>query len=461
MDAIQDSAGAIAARLDRLPTTRHLWRIVVILSLGGFFEFYELFFTGVIAPGLMKEGILTATTKGMFGGTGFASFVFALFAGLFVGTLICGRLADRFGRRSIFTWSLLWYALFSAVMAFQTNAEGLNLFRFIAAIGIGVELVTIDTYLAELMPRTLRGRAFAINQAIGFTAVPIVALLAWQLTPAHPFGFEGWRVIVLLGSISAIAIWWIRLGLPESPRWLAQKGKLAEAERIIAVFETKALAESGRDLPPPELPPPPREHGGFMELWSPAYRRRTIMLCLFNLVQTIGYYGFASWVPTLLIHEGISITHSLLYTTVIAIAAPLGPVLGLTVADRHERRNIIVVGAAVVAIAGLIMGFARTPILVILAGMAITLAGNIISFAYHAYQVELFPTRIRATAAGFVYSWSRVSAAFSGFIIAYVLARAGVGGVFGTIAGAMVLVMLIIGLMGPRTRDLALEKLSA
>jgi len=182
------SAGLIAARLDALPMTRTLWVRVILLSLGGFFEFYDLLFTGYIAPGLVRSGILTPTTPGLFGNNGIASFVAAFFAGLFIGTLLFGFAADRLGRRTIFTVSLLWYSAASVVMAFQNDAFGLNLWRFITGLGVGVELVTIDTYIAELVPRAYRGRAFAINQTVQFAAVPVVAFLALQLVPISPSG---------------------------------------------------------------------------------------------------------------------------------------------------------------------------------------------------------------------------------------------------------------------------------
>src|ERR1700683_662252 len=154
-----EAAGSIGARLDRLPATRTIWRLGAPLSLGGVFGFYDLFFTGYIAPGLVRSGILTASTRGLFGTTGVASFVAALFSGLFLGTALFGFVADRFGRKAIFTFSLIWYAVASVFMAFQSHPFGLDLWRFIAGIGIGVELVTIDTYLAELAPAGLRARA--------------------------------------------------------------------------------------------------------------------------------------------------------------------------------------------------------------------------------------------------------------------------------------------------------------
>ncbi|HEX3486403.1 MAG TPA: MFS transporter, partial [Micropepsaceae bacterium] len=212
--------GLVGARLDRLPATRAIWTRVLLLSLGGFFEFYDLFFTAYVAPGLVRSGILTPATPGLFGNNGIASFVAALFAGLFLGTALFGFIADRFGRRTIFTASMLWYTAATVVMAFQTDAFGLNLWRFIAGIGIGVELVTVDAYIAELVPKHVRGRAFAFNQVTQFIAVPVVAFLAWQLVPIAPLGLDGWRWVVLIGSVGALFVLWIRRNVPESPRWL-------------------------------------------------------------------------------------------------------------------------------------------------------------------------------------------------------------------------------------------------
>ena len=156
----------IAARINRLPATRSLWKLVALISLGGWFELYDLFFTGYIAPGLAKSGILTGTTQAFFGFSGIGAFVAVTFAGLFIGTFFLGFLSDRYGRRFVFTYSLLWYTAATIVMACQTSTEGLLLWRFIAGIGVGVEIITIDAYISEMVPRHMRGRAFAFNQAV-------------------------------------------------------------------------------------------------------------------------------------------------------------------------------------------------------------------------------------------------------------------------------------------------------
>lgn len=450
----------IGARLERLPVSAAMWRRVLLISLGGFFEFYDMFMSGYIAPGLVKSGILTKTTPGLFGTEGIAGFVAAFFAGLFLGTMVFGFVADRFGRRTIFTYSLLWYMAASAVMAFQTTAFGLDLWRFIAGIGVGVELVTIDTYIAELVPRQIRGRAFAFNQVVTFSAVPVAAFLAWLLVPIAPFGFDGWRWVVLAGSLGALVVWYIRLKVPESPRWLAHHGRVAEAEAILDGFEREAGVEPTNSVAAEEPQADDDWRRGIGEIFRPPYLTRTVMLIVFNLFQTVGFYGFSNWVPTFLISQGITVTKSLQYTFIIALAAPCGPLLASLFTDKIERKWVIVGAAGCVAAFGLVFGNVTAMAPLILFGVLVTLSNNTMSFSFHAYQAELYPTRIRATAVGFVYSFSRLSTVFTAFLIAFVLGNAGVSGVFTLIAGAMAVVMLSIGLLGPKVRGRALEEVS-
>ncbi len=456
-------AVTVAARLDRLPPSRYTRKLVALLSLGGWFEFYDLFFTAYVAIGLFKEGLFKPTTEGLFDLHGFASFVGALFAGMFIGTLVFSWVSDRFGRRSILAFSLLWYSIGVLIMSFQHSPEAIDLWRFIASIGLGVELVNIDAYLSELVPKEQRGPAFAYNQCIMYTSVPVVAFLAWQLVPQTILGLDGWRVVVIIGSIGAVLIWWIRRNLPESPRWLAQHGRIAEAEAIVADMERRIRAETGRELAPPQTVAGEADSkpGAWMEMWSPTYRGRTIMLVIFNLFQTIGFYGFSSWVPALLISQGIGVTKSLAYTFIIAVAAPLGPLIGVYFADRFERKWQIAWAAIGIAVFGLVFAQQTAAIGVIVCGVLITLCANWLSFSFHAYQAELYPTRIRAQAVGFVYSWSRFSAIFSGFIIAFFLGRYGTTGVFGFIAGAMVIVFIVIGGFGPRVTKRRLEAIAS
>lgn len=453
-------AAQISARLDRLPTTRYVWKLVVLLSLGGCFEMYDLFFTAYIGPGLVRSGLFSSASASFFDPHSLASFAAATFGGLFIGTIAFGFAADWFGRRMIFTCSLLWYTAATVIMAFQHTAIGILAWRLITGVGIGVELVTIDTYISELVPKHLRGRAFAISQVIQFSVVPVVALLAWALVPRSPFGLEGWRWVVLIGASGAIFVWFIRRAVPESPRWLISHGHLEEAERAAAAMEARVSKELGRPLPPANPHPVEEVHGHFLDIFKPPYLSRTSMLMIFNFFQTVGYYGFASWVPTLLVAAGVTITSSLRYSFIIAIAAPVGPLLAMRIADKFERKWQIVAAATCIGVFGLLFSRQRDASFLIVFGVLLTCTNNWMSMAFHAYQPELFPTKMRAQAVGFVYSWSRLSAIFTSFLIGFFLRDFGVAGVFTFIAASMLVVMLSIGIFGPRTRGLALEDIS-
>ena len=222
-------SATIAARLDRLPASRTLWKTITLISLGGLFEYYDLFFTGYVAPGMAKSGLFSPDSLGFFASlagikvAGFGTFVFSTFAGLWLGVVLFGQLAARYGRRPVFNASLIWYACSTVIMAFQHTGEMLNIWRFMAGVGFGVQLVTIDAYISELTPVTLRGRAFSLNQFVSFCSVPVVALLAWLLVPTAPLGLDGWRWVVLIGSAGAAVAWLLIRQLPESPRWLASR----------------------------------------------------------------------------------------------------------------------------------------------------------------------------------------------------------------------------------------------
>ena len=461
------TAPELAARLDRLPMTRHIWVLVTLISLGGWFELYDLFLTAYIAPGLGRAGYFKPESLGVFnvlgpyGVAGVGTFVTALFLGLFVGAIFLGHFADRYGRRTVFTFSLIWYSITTAVMAFQTSGFAVDLWRFIAGIGIGIELVTIDTYVSELVPRTHRGRAYAFNQGFQFLIVPVMAFIAYQLVPIAPFGFDGWRWVVLIGSAGAIFVWFIRLALPESPRWLARHGRIREAEQVVASIEKGVAADAGGTLPPIGAPEADETgEGTFAEIWQPPYDKRAIVLSVFNFFQTFGYYGFAAWVPTLLIAKGISITTSLEYSFIIAIANPVGPLLAMLIADKFERKWQVCLGALGIGVFGMLFANANDPALVIVLGVGVTLCNNLMSYSFHSYQSELFPTRIRSRAIGFVYSWSRLSAALSGLVVGFLVNVGGVNAVFEFIAVAMLIVVISIGGFGPRTLHLALERIS-
>ena len=450
---LPDGVSTIAARIERLPLGSFHRRFIALVSLGGWFDFYDIYMMAYIGATLQNSGFLTLQQ--------FSTVIAAGFLGMFTGTIIFGMGSDRMGRRSAFVAMLLIYSAFTLAGAFAPSAWWLIALRFLAGIGIGAELVVIDTYVSEMVPSGARGRYVAISQMTGFTAVPIVAILVRVLAPTH-FLIDGWRWVMVIGSMGAALAWYFRRRLPESPRWLESRGRHAEAEGIVAALESESLSGDSRDttIGPISADVAVQERSSFAELWRPPYRRRTIMLMIFHALQTIGYYGFANWAPTFLLRRGVSLVHSLEYTMLIALVAPLGPALAVLTSDRLERKWAIVTMALLIAALGLGFAFWSAPVLIVASGALVTLCSNWFSALLHAYQSELFPTRLRATGVGFTYSWSRLSAVFSSLLIGAVLVRGGVGAVFTLLAAAMCGVALIIGLFGPRTNRITLEQLA-
>jgi putative MFS transporter len=445
---------SIASRIERLPLGKFHRRFIALVSLGGWFDFYDIYMMAYIGATLQQSGFLSLHQ--------FSQVIAAGFLGMFAGTIFFGMGSDRMGRRSAFVAMLLIYSAFTLAGAFAPSAVWLIGLRFFAGIGIGAELVVIDTYVSEMVPSGARGRYVAISQMSGFTAVPVAAILVRLLAPTH-FLISGWRWVMVIGAAGALLAWYFRRRLPESPRWLESRGRHEEAEHVVAALETESLAGGTRRATvakeAPEVAAAP-ERASFAELWRPPYRRRTVMLVIFHTLQTIGYYGFANWAPTFLLRRGVSLLHSLEYTLLIALVSPLGPALAVLTSDRLERKWTIVAMALLIAALGLGFAFWSLPVLIVLSGALVTLCSNWFSALLHAYQSELFPTRMRATGVGFTYSWSRLSAACSSLLIGVVLLRGGVGAVFTLLAAAMCGVALVIGVFGPRTNRIALEDLA-
>lgn len=460
------AAARIAARLDRLPATGAMWRLVALISIGGIFEFYMVFQTGYLVPAMSASGLFSPSSLGPFAAlrvisiAGGASYVFSLFVGLWAGALFLSPLIDWFGRKSVFVGSIFWYLFCSIIMALQHTGFWLNIWRFAAGLGFGLELVVMDAYLAELVPAKFRGRAFAFNQAITFSIVPVVAFLSWILVPLHFGSFEGWRLVVLIGTLGFPVTIWLANILPESPRWLSLKTYEHQAGIIVLKAENNAKKFVGELDEPSVLLPEMANSGKFFDLFSPRYVERSLMLSIFNIGQVVGFYGFAAWVPTLLTARGISVAESLEYSILIALANPIGPLLLFPVADRVERSTQILISIFFMAIFMVGFSISTWPLAIIVFGIGFTIAANAMSSAFHTYQAELFPTRMRGQAIGFVYSWSRLSAAFAGLAVGYFLNDGGVPAIAVFVGVTMAISVIIIAAFGPRTLGKPLEAIN-
>ncbi|MGW6481523.1 MFS transporter [Streptomyces sp. NPDC055059] len=467
------SPSPVSRRLEVLRPGPWHRRLTAIVGVGAFFDLYEVFLGGVLAAALAEPWHLSHTQKSWI--------IAAGFLGMFVGANVMSLLADRFGRRQMFLVNLGMYSAFSLLCAAAPDVNWLVAARFLAGLGLGAELVLVDTYLSELLPTAVRGRYIAWAYTVGFLGVPLAALLGARLVAEHEIaGVSGWRWLLVAGALGAFGIQWMRRALPESPRWLEARGRRAEAEAVVARIET--LNEPGtagaRQVPAQRKAPAqaqaqaesetetkteaktetvPTVRVPLRRMFQPPYRRRTVMWWIFQVLQTVGYYGFGSLAPVVLAAKGHSTTASLGYAALSFCGYPLGSALSIPLIERFERRTLIIVAALGQAFFGLLFGFADAAWLIVGSGFLLTVCSNVFSNAFHVYQAEIFPTNLRSSAIGIAYSLSRLVSVILPFIALSVLDDLGATAVFAGSAVLMVLLCLNVGLLGPKTKGLALD----
>lgn len=448
------SPASIADRLDRLPLTSGHRRATLVVGLGFFFDLFEVFLGSVLSVVLVEDFHV--------GHDQLPALLGSAYVGAFVGAVVFSRLGDRYGRRTAFLLTLGIYSLFSLLGAFSGNLEMLIVTRFVAGLGIGAELPLGSAYLADLVPAKVRGRIIAIAFTVGFCGIPAVGFLGRALVPLQPLGVDGWRWLMVIGSLGAVVIWALRRSLPESPRWLECRGRYAEADAVVTEMEAVARREHGvLPEPAPSHAPVATTAVPVRELFQGPWRRRTVMLWIFHAVQTVGYYGFGSLVPLVLTAKGYSVTSSLTYTALSFIGYPLGSALSIPLMERVQRKWIIVGSAAAMIVLGLAFAAGTGPVSITVFGFCYTLASNFFSNGFHAYEVELYPTHIRTTAAGSAYSISRLTTALMPFVLVPLLHSQGTTAVFTVVVAAMLVAIADVALLGPRTTGLALEDINA
>jgi len=214
-------------------------------------------------------------------------------------------------------------------------------------------------------------------------------------------------------------------------------------------------------LPEPAIvAEPASEEGSLAVLFQPPLRRRLIVISIGSAAATIAFYGFGSWLPSLIEAQGVTTTKSIAYSAAIALAYPLSPLLFAVFADRIERKWQMVAGGLLSALCGILFSFQQTAAGWIAFGVLITAANNLSSYAAHTYRGELFPTHVRARAVGIAYAFDRIVAAFSGYAIGFLLVAFDVRAVFMFLGAALLLDVIVIGFFGPRTNGRAMEEIA-
>ncbi|KIC57380.1 MFS transporter [Microbacterium hominis] len=406
----------VGERLDALPFTQRHLRVLTGSGLGWALDAMDVGLVSFVLTALIAQWSLTGEQASWIASAGFV--------GMAVGASLGGLLADRFGRRSVFAVTLLVYGLATGASALAGGLAALIALRVIVGLGLGAELPVASTYVSEVAPARMRGRLIVILEAfwaLGWTAA---ALIGFFVIPASA---DGWRWAFALGAIPAIYALIVRWSLPESPRWLARRGRHREADAVTRAFESS-----------PALQGMPRRHApvgsaagaqladrGLRALWSGEFRVRTGALWIVWFCVNFSYYGAFIWMPTILFAQGYGLVKSFGFTLIITLAQLPGYAVAAWLIEAWGRRVTLSVFLAGSAVAALFFGTASTEGVIIAAGMALSFFNLGAWGALYAVTPENYPTSLRATGAGWAAGVGRIASIVAPLSVPPLLATGG------------------------------------
>lgn len=446
------------ARLERLPFGRTHLRVGALLGIGTFFDAFDSLIIAVVLTVVLTQFEVDFANAGLL--------ISAAYVGQFIGAIGLGVVAERYGRRMGFIIALGTFGLLSLAVATAWNFESLLILRLLQGIGLGAEVPIAGALFNEFVRGRSRGRAVMLYESIfswGILLAPLIGLLFFAL-----FGEEsGWRLLFLFGGIPVIVAVIAYFKLPESPRWLADKGRFAEAAALLDEMEREAQA-SGVTLDEPEVRAradvkPTR----FGELFSPVYRRRTALCAVTWFCGYFILYGFSTWLPTLYVRLGGLPIQNALGLTVIASAIYLVEiyVFAFTV-DRVGRKpwfvggfTVSMIGASFGLVA-ILLDATAWPVLLV-ASLLMGLGISPITAGLYLYTPELYPTRMRAWATAAGSSLNRVASAIGPIVVGLLLgAGLGLGSVFLVFAVIAAGGLVVMAWLGIETKQRVLEELA-
>ncbi len=439
MNAIESRISA-SARLDRLPIFSFHREMMWLLAFCFFFELGNINTFAFAAPAIRSQWSISLGTIG--------NVTAATFFGMFIGATLGGRFADIVGRKKALIATTLWFSLASLLNALAFEPYGLFAARLLTGVGLSAMTAIGITYCAEMFPAKSRGSYQGRVLLIGLFGIPAAALIARLSIGAAPWG---WRLIFVWGALG-IVFPFLAKRLEESPRWYEKRGLFKAADEVLDRIEAKAVSELHVLPAPVSIPTPTPREGRFAELFEPGVRPRTSMLLSAWIFQTLGFYGFSAWVPTLLVEHGFKLVESLQWSTAMQLGGIPGALIASIISDRWQRKWWITIFTLVIGTCGLLYGATFNTVYIVIFGFLVTMFIQCFAPLLYAYTAECFPTEVRSTGTGFTYGIGRLANAFAQPAIAFLFLRYGYQSVFVYIAACWLMVSLTVGLFGPATR---------
>lgn len=446
---ISPESAALIRRIESVPFSRWHTKARIIVGSATFFDAFDALSIAFVLPVLIGLWHIEPLQIGVLIG--------ASYVGQFVGALVFGWFAERHGRIRSATISIGIMSVMSLGCALSGNFPMLLLCRFIQGIGVGGEMPVAATYISELSNAHGRGKYFLLYELIFPVGLMATGQIGAWLVP-----LVGWKIMFWIGAVPGFFIAILVARLPESPRWLISKGRLAEAETVVRSME----ASTTRRIAPGPVTQPRKTvvaaRAGWLELLSPFYRSRTLIVWVLWASAFFIANSLNNWLPTLY----RSVYHLPLQTALRAASMTnVAQVVILLVCayciDRVGRRNWTVTAFCIAAVLLAALGFFGAHSMwgvMVLGTASYGLIGSIAAVLY-LYTPEVYPTRMRATSTGLATSWLRLASAVGPSLTGLLLHRQGIGPVF-----IMFAVVSVVGALGAlkmiETRERSLEEIA-
>ena len=309
--------------------------------------------------------------------------------GMAVGATAFGLMADRIGRKNVFIITLLLFSLCSGASAFTTSLTVFLILRFFIGMGLGGELPVASTLVSESVPADRRGRTVVLLESFWAVGWFLAAVISYFIIPAF-----GWRLALILSALPAFYALYLRIHLPDSPRFAA-----------VSKSERTSVGE------------------GLAKLWSGEYAKRTLMLWIVWFCVVFSYYGMFLWLPSVMVLKGFSMVQSFGYVLIMTIAQLPGYFSAAWLIEKKGRKFVLVVYLIGTALSAYFFGNAETLGLLITAGIFLSFFNLGAWGALYAYTPEQYPTKIRGSGAGMAAGIGRIGGILGPLLVPYLSAN--------------------------------------
>ncbi|QGZ59645.1 MFS transporter [Paraburkholderia acidiphila] len=447
----------VAARLERLPLAGFHRKLLLIGGLGYMFDGLDSSSLAFLLPVVSKLWHLTSAETGLVASS--------TYIGYFFGAFLSGVLADVIGRRRIMMSALAIYCAASMASATANDWHTFFALRMLAGFGSGAETVVIAPFLAEFVPRRYRG--MFCGALVGFMSFGYLSSSILGYTVVRNFA-DGWRYLAVLTSLPVVMLLWWRRTLPESPRWLESRGRSAEADNIVRAIESR-YEQEGFALAPVgsagATAVAVQGGGGALNNVLTLFSRRlvgtTAVSWLMWFSVAFAYYSFFSWIPSLLVKEGLTLTKSFGYSIAIYGAQIPGYFSAAWLNERIGRKGVVASYMTLGGLAAIALAFSHTGVQITVAGVCLSFFMNGAFAGVYAYTPEVFPTAVRTTGTGSSSSFGRIGSVSAPILVGLVYPAFGFFGVFAMTTAVLLAGACVVFFLGIETRNRSLEDIEA